>query len=462
MAVAQTAVSGVLYTDQADWYPDPNFVARLHPASTPFLSELMAKPAAETPYVDYKMFQKEAIWIAQYFDINNGAGEAWDSGGTPTDTNTVTVDGATGLTIDDSIKGLTFEVWSSDSTTYRGLVRVQSVTNTTTVVLEAVGNASSTTEAIANLSNNDRLFATAYAGGEVGESPDADSQDPDVIWNSLQHHRTALEISYDLANSALRGVENATSKLQEIQTDKMDQHKIQLDYMLWRGYRIDGIGGADSGAAYGADSTGGTTDSFAATHIPNTTEGRVRTTMGYIPAVLRYGRRLDSDSEQSYFSRVSDTYSFNMFVEDTEKIFQFDDDPDMPGMRKAFCGPGAYSHWTKFAVENSGAGIQIGKTEEGAFGYHFRRMETPNGVLDLVRVPSWKGRYTNYCAIPTMRWLGLRRLTNSGPGTEDPGLMGYFPDIKKDNRPLKRKDEYHSHIGLEMRQLKAQALMIFA
>ena len=452
----QLVGSGVLYTDQRNFYAAPNEVARLHPSSTPFLTRLMSLPVDRSPDVEYKMFQKEAYWRKQYFQVNNGSGEAWASAGAPGDTNGLTVDGPIGMVLDASALNRVVEIWDSTWTTKRGIAVITTVASTTSVTITALGNPSSATEATANLVDNDYLLVIGSIHGEISESPASFTTEPEVVWNSKFHHRTPLTVSNDLHNARLRGVEGMSSaqvsKLSEDQTDKFDEHKTQLDQYLWRGYRVGGTGGV----AYGAASGGGTTDTFAVTHTADSTNGKIRSTMGWITGVERYGKRLDTESEQSYFERVRASLTPNQMIDDFAKIFQFEDDPANPGVREGFAGPTAYSGITKIFMGNSD--VTISKQEMGTWGYHIKRIEFPDGVVELAKVPTWYNTpYDGHIAMPTMRFVRLRAMEGSD---NDPGLMGYYPDIKKDNRPLLRKDEYHSHIGLDVRQIKSQTLYI--
>lgn len=453
---AQLGITGVLYTDQRDWYMDGDKVARLHPGATPFLTRLSKLPIVPAKDVDFKMFQKSPYWRKQYFQVNNGSGEAWSSTGLPGETNAMVVDGPIGIVIDASLLNRTVEIWDSTWTTKRGVAIVTTVGSTTAVTLTAQGNASSTTEAIASLVDNDYLLVISSNHGEISSSPASFTTEPEVVWNSMFHHRTSLTVSNDIHNARLRGVEGMSAtqrnKLSEDQTDKMDEHKVQLDQALWRGYRVGGTGGV----TYGADSAGGTTDTFGATHTADATNGRIRGTMGWFSIVERYGRRLDTEVKQSYFERAKASLSVPNLIDDFKKIFQWADDPGNPGEKEAFCGPDAYSYWSNFLLGQSE--VTISKQEMGTHGYHIKRLDFPDGVLILAKVPAWYDTpYSGHMAIPTMKFIRLRRLEGQD---DDPGLMGYFPDIKKDNRPLIRKDEYHSHIGFDCRQVESQVLYI--
>ena len=103
--------------------------------------------------------------------------------------------------------------------------------------------------------------------------------------------------------------------------------------------------------------------------------------------------------------------------------------------------------------------VKVGdSTFDNKVGYHVRMLETPNGDLRLIRMNDWRDpRYKGHMLIPTKKFLKLAHK----PSEDLKGAVGYFPDIKKDNRPLLQKDEYHSQLGLKITQVQAQSLVKF-
>lgn len=427
--------SGVLYTDRRTFNLEQDMVSELYPSVTPFLSFVMDRASENVTDPDYKMFEHRPRWRYQTIDVNGSA--AWDSDGTPGDTNTVTVDGASGVEIDDSIAGMIVDIWSSDGTTKRGIARVNSVTNSTTIVLKSLGNPTASDEAIADLQDDDVFYIVANAIGEEQTSPDAAHDELEIVWNSTGIHRTPLIISGTLKEALLRGARGG--ELARLRENKMKEHKIQVSRKLLMSYRVGGIGGTANGA-------GGGTDSSFIGHITDADGKTVRTTMGFIPALERYGQSSDSSDSQNVFDRAKANYTYTQFVEDMEKTFQYSEG----GVKKAFCGPGAMTFWSTLAMaKQSSWGIEISGSEIDRFGARVRFLDTGHGVLELTLEPVLRRTpYANYMLVPDNNNLQHKVYRPTR----------YDTNIKTDDGYDGQKDEFFSDEGIGLQLMESHQL----
>lgn len=445
MSAKVLSASGVLYTDRRKFYIDPQQFSSLYPSVTPFLSLLMAKSmrdAGSDP--DFKMFEHRAGWRYQYLDINSG-NTAWSGSGTPGATITATVDGATGITVDSSLLATRVEIWDSTLTTYKGVARVHAVNSATEIVLKAIGNAESATEAMSALADNDRLYVIDTAHGEGTEAPEASSDELEVVWGSCQEHKTAVEITQVLADAALRG---ATDELRRLREDKGNEHKIKMSRGLLLGYRPGGIGGTAHGA-------GGGTDSTFLNHITDADSKTVRSSMGVIPALRRYGRT--SGSQQNYFTFAKANMTYNDWVDITEKVFQYNSNG---GVKVGAAGPGAVGFLAKIGAEGlltkdskTRISIPMSDTKQSSIGFRYREVETPFGVIRLVLEETFRGGpYNDDILIVDDGNVELVRYGKGGGGE-------YSTNIKTDNNPRLVKDEYYHNMGVKLGLMEAHSFI---
>lgn len=457
MAGAKTlGVSGVLYTDRRNFYLDPNNFAALYPAATPFLSDLMegfVPKLGMTPDETYKMFEHRAGWRQQYFDANGAA--TWGGGGTPGDTVTVTVDGATGIgdnnsAIDASLVEKEVEIWSADDATYRGNALVTAVASSTSITLKAISNPASSTETIANIVDNDRFYVVGGASGEGSDSPEAASDELEVVWNSIFYQRTPLEITSSLRNAALRGDSNELARLRML---KMQEHKIQINRKLYRAARRGGIGGTAHGA-------GGGTDSFSDTHITDADSNRVRNTMGLIPAFRRYGRT--SGDQQNVFSINEASGTFDNLLEYADKAYQYNPTGEVKTM---YAGPAFYLWLQRIAggvvgnISGKQFPITIDDNGKSTLGHEIARLNLGGYQFDVKRDESLRFTpYSKFAHVVDRRNIGvvMYNFTSSSDG-QTHGGNAYVTNIKTDNNPLAQKDEYIAAMGLKLELMESHS-----
>lgn len=443
MATTQTlSVSGVLFSDRRVWYPEPDEVAHLRPAVTPFLSDLYAMGPIQMPDPDFKQFEYRDSFRNRYLDVNDAAPGAWSNPGSgvgnPGATITTTFENPVGLSIDDSLIGQTFEIWNSALSTKKGLCLVTAVSGSD-LTLKALGletDADFTTSALAD---EDRFIWVAPAAGEGASALEAYNDEVEFVANSCQEFRTSVKLTTARQKARTRAGNDERSRLR---TARFNEHKVGINRAMWLGIRGGGLG---AGVANGA---GGGTDSTFISHQTDANGNTVRTTMGLITAIQRYGST--SGDAQNIFTINSSTYTYSNFVDDMEKIFQYDPNA---GIKKAYCGPTAYSYWSKLDGSTGLAGkstwsvnIQNG---ESALGYNVKIVETPHGLLQLVRDNSLIGPYAGYMVIPTD---GNVRVVKH---EDDEFNM----NILQDNAPRVFKDEFYSNVGLGIRLVESHALM---
>lgn len=450
MATQTLVASGIQWTDRRNWYISPNDYAKLYPSVTPFLSDLFAmwkNKDGVAPDETYKFFEYRAGWRYQYLDVNGAA--SWSGAGTPGDTITITVDGAVGIgsnnnTVDASIIGREFEVWDTTKTTYRGNILVTAVNSATEVVAKCISNPASATEAIANLSDNDRLWLVGGAFGRGSEAPEAAGDELETVWNSIFYHRTALELDSSIINAALRGT---SDELGRMQTEKANEHKIQLARKMYLSARRGGLGGVAHGA-------GGGTDSFADTHVTDANSKVVPNTMGLIPAFRRYGRSSGQYQNVWTFSKRGATY--NDFVDMAEKVTQY---ANAGGRQRCYAGPGVITWLNKIGAEGlvtktQQARIQIKFQDAGktTLGHKVSVLNIGGMEVEFVQEEVFRNTpYHDWGHLIDLTQVGVVfypfSLAQTGETTNG---NAYVTNIKRDNNPMLRKDEYVSAMGLKL------------
>lgn len=443
MAIKTLAASGVLYTDRRNFYIDPSYYAKLYPMVAPFATIMWAKGVQTTPDADFKCFEHRASWRYQYFLVNAGSPSAWSASGVPGATVAVAMDGAVGVSIDSSLLQAEVEIWDSTETTLKGYAFVSAVSGST-VTLKALGHPEVSNQAMTALADNDKIFVIGTAFGEGTEAPDATSDELEVVWNSTQEQKTSVEITKALQNAVLRGRSDELSRLRE---DRGNEHKIKKARTYYWGMRTGGIGGTAHGAGGGADSTfiGHTTDAAGNT---------VRTTMGIITALRRYGRR--SGAQQNWFDRNFADYTYDKFVDDTEKLAQY---LPMSGELTAFVGPTNMSFWSKIGAEGlltaAGTRMNVKLTDEAdsPLGLRFRRLVTPHVTIKLVTEQLFRGTpYSKDMLIVNEDNVGVVKYENDE----------YNTNIKTDNDPRSIKDEYFSNDGLKIDLMEGHSYFRFS
>ena len=258
------------------------------------------------------------------------------------------------------------------------------------------------------------------------------------MWNSTQIFKTPLEITGTLEAAALRG---ESSELARLRLQKSQEHKMQKEKAFLFGGSPIGTGLADSrdGTSSESFSDGGRTDANS---------NRVRTTMGLVTAVIKYGDT--SGDDQSVFTVSEATYGYGDFVDDMEKVFQYVPES---GAKIAFCGAGAMSYWSKLdgasgLAGNSAWNIDIGPSERNSLGFNYRQLETPHGVIHMVPTPALRGPYNKYMVV-----VSDENLFHS---VYRPPV--YQANVKTDDAYDGVKDQYMSDEGLGLTLIESHKI----
>jgi hypothetical protein len=442
MAIKTLGSLGVLYTDRRDFYISPNQVKELWTDIAPFTTILANKEIRPVQDPDFKMFEHRSGWVKQQMSLNDGTPPAWAGTGNAGDTlgENVTLDGIIGLssTVDDSYEGLILECWNEAKTTYKGITFVTDVSGGK-LVLKSMGNPRSATNVHAALADNDVFIVIGNAFGEGTYAPEGFTDEIEVIYNSSQIFKTAVEITGTLYAASLRGY---SSELERLRIEKNREHKIQKERSFLFGTRTGGTGMTDL-----ANDNATNLDS----HTGHQTDGAgklVRTTMGVIPTIYRYG--VTSGDQQNIFTISAGTYAYTNFVDDMEKVFQYIPDT---GSKIALCGPTALSYWSKVdgttgLVAKSGWNVQLSGQQRNSLGFNFRSLETPHGNLDLVYAPVLRGPYANTMLILDTEQLFLAQYR----------APKFMANVKTDNAYDGIKDMWFSDEGVGMQMIERQFL----
>ena len=418
---------GVLYTDRRIFYPNPQTYAELWTSVTPFSSMLMTSGQTLNNLPDpvFKLFEHRNPWQKQEMAISTATTIA----NSDTPSAAVTVTSTTGLpsTVDTSFEGLTFEVWDSTKTTKRGSV-VLTDSNSGSPKFKTLQAAALTTV------SGDILVLVTHASGEGVVAPDAFSDDLVVVWGETQITRVAVEVTGTLYRAALRGY---SKELERLRKQKMEQHKMFSEKKLLRGSSVLGM-----------NLTQGDTFSDIARTNKDTTAKKIRTTMGLIPALEKYGDSTDTDEYQNVFKRTSG-YTWSQWIDDCEKIWQY-----LPenGIKDFYCGPRALSFWSKVDANSATRTkfqVRLSDMRSDMLGINFKYLETPFGVSRLIYTPALKREYTNL----------MLSVTPENLFRAEYAPLSYKTNIKVDNAYDGVKDEIYCDDGLGLTLIESHSMI---
>ena len=370
--------SGVLYTDRRDFYMRPNVVKELWTDVTPFTT-VVANQQTISGLKDpqFKMFEHRNPWQKQYFQTTTTSACAADNAADTFAVNSGSVVGLEGEGGDygyNSWIGLECEVWSAltPGSTKRGVVLITAV----------AGSGSSANISVKNMgdesftpASGDYLVVVGNAYGEGTSAGTAWSDELQVVYNQCQIFKTPLQITGTLLEASLRG---ESSELARLRDQKSQEHKIQKERAFLFGRSpINLSGGFDDNSL--SDANGNI----------------VRSTMGIIPAIEKHGYA--SGADQNRFTISEASYAYGNFVDDMEKVFQYVPEA---GMKRAFCGMGAMSYWSKMSgasgfAGNSGWTVNLSDMERDALGFNYRVLESPHGAIQLIPTPVLREAYNN-------------------------------------------------------------------
>lgn len=426
--------SSVLYTDRRNFYIKPNVVREQYPAVTPFLT-FVSNFNTMTGLADpkFKMFQHRNPWVRQYIQMND-SGDVTSAADNAEDACTISPTTSLGLesTFTAAIKGLKCNVFASTTPSAvggkptgesLGTVVITTFTNATTVSVKNLTGASVTIPQYGFL----EVIGSEF--GESSESPAGSYDELQVVWNQCGIQRTSFQLSNVLMQASLRGESKEYDRMKLL---KSQEHQVQKERNLM--FSSNAIGtNLGQGDTF---SDGGRTDA----------DGNVlRSTYGVFQAVLDYGSTDVTDDDQNVFSIPTASYSYANFVDQTSKSFEYVDDLVQP----LFVGRGFNAYWSKMDGATHLAGkskwtVNISDAKKGRLGFHYKELETPNGVYQMILTPSLtKSPYNNYAIAP-----GKDDIFHAI--YEKPQ---YFQNIKTDNNPLYQKNEYISQEGIGITNL---------
>ena len=425
--------SGVLYTDRRDFYVSPNVVKELWTDVAPFTTVISNKESRKVPDPIFKMFEHRNPWVKQLFLCNSDT----DNLDSDTTTNTtVTVDGASNCSIDDSLIGMICEVWTDGYGSKKAIIRVDSVTSSTVVVMNTLWTSTGSDIALVD---DDIFLIIGNAQGEGTTSPEAWADELEVVWNSCQIFKTPLQITGTLLAASLRG---ESSELARLRAQKNQEHKMQKEKAFLFGKRVGGTG-LDL-------QDGSTSDSFADGGVLDSDGNLVRTTYGIISAIETYGSSSSSVDYTNIFTVSEASYTYSSFVDDMEKVFQYVPEA---GVKRAFVGAGALGYWSKMAgttgmAGNSGWTVNLSDMRRDSLGFNYKILETPHGILQLIPTPALRGPYNKYMLVVSDENLFHAQYRSSM----------YQANIKSDNAFDGVKDQYMSDEGVGISLIESHHL----
>ena len=376
-----SGASGVLYDDRRDFYIRPNVVKELWTDVTPFTT-VISNQATVSGMADpqFKMFEHRNPWQKQYAQAAAAAdSQAFAADNAEDDlevkaSSIVGMEGEGTNTTYNSHIGLSIEVWNSAKTSKKGVLLITDI-GTNKWVCKNMGDATVTT------ATDDYLIVVGNAYGEGTVAGTAWSDELAVVYNQCQIFKTPLQITGTLLQAALRG---ESSELARLRDQKSQEHKIQKE-------RAFLFGRSPINLSAGFDDTS----------LTDTNGNTVRSTMGIIPAIEKHGDSDATSADQNDFTISEASYSYGDFVDDMEKVFQYV--PEQ-GLKRAFCGPGALSYWSKMAgssgmAGNSGWTVNLGDMKRDRLGFNYRVLETPHGALQLIPTPVLRDAYNKYMLV---------------------------------------------------------------
>ena len=433
---------GVLVQDRRKFHLRENVTRELWTTVAPFTTIITNKRSTERVRdTDFRMFEHRSGFVRQYFQVASSTPPEWPDNGDPgAKVTEVATKNKTGLgdsgSSQESLIGLVFEIYNNDGD-YKGLTTVHDVDASGNVTLRSLGNPRDADNRVQNLTEDDRLVVNGSAIGENQTSPEPFHDDLELVYNSPQIFRTPLEISGTLHEAALRGYNNELARLR---LEKNKEHKMQKERAFLTGQRVPGI-----------QNTGLSDGSVSGSHTKDKDGKPVRTTMGIISALYRHGKREEGHDDQAVFERAMSSYTYNKFVDDTEKVFWY---VPQSGYKTAICGPGAMSFWSKINDEGFHKGnlkVTLSDLQLDKFKFYFKWLETPHGMIKLVQAPALRHEYRNHMVI----------IDDSNIGHVKYRDMYYATNIKTENNYDGQKDEYFSDEGIKISLLETHKLFVF-
>lgn len=427
--------SGIAFTDRREFYPDQNLVLQRYRNVVPYLTYLSSLGDKPVEDPDYKIFESAWGFINATAAVDEGSPSAWSTSA-PGATVTVGVDGLSNLgdSVGDHFERLIFDIFNEDKTVFKGQAVVTAVSGSD-VTFMYLGNAESSTNAPVALADNDHLKLRHSQSAEGTDAPEAYDDDLTNVYNSAGWIETPVEATTTLIKAYQRG---DASEWERLKRNKTHEHLWKLEQALMFSYRSGGTGMGQGTESFGTHQTvGGKT---------------LRTTMGFIPILNRYGISDDDDENQRVFTLSKGTTDYGRVVSITEKIFA-----DIPsdGSKVAQVGNPVIT-WLSNSTQGGFLGQQGTEFHmepwriHEQFGYRVRRLITPHGDIDVMRAPVLEdGYHNNHMAIMDSEFVRVAKFLPTK----------YDQNIKTENAHKGQKDVWQDYLGLYLGQLSAHSLL---
>lgn len=415
--------TGVLYTERRIFDLDRNIVKELYPdvgRFTTFIGKLSSLPTNDP---DYKMFEHRSVWPDMKFYV--GGTGTWTNSGTVWSISNLTVELSAGGSDDIgyAVDGLILEFRDAVTDVVNGVAVITNVDTQQQIDVKAIRKGATAGDAgLADLADGDVAYVIGNAHEEGSGSPEAWADELVVVWNSAQIMKSPVEITGTLYEMALRGYSNELARLRR---EKAMEHKMLKNAYFLKGVRNNNLSAPD--------------------HQVGANNRQLRTTMGIIPALSILGT---SDNK---FSNSYASYSYDNFVDDTEKIFARTNER---GVKYGFGGPKVISFYAKTGTSgflgNSNATLNVANGQS-RFGFPIKVIESPHGDLVITKDIALKGPYTSTLVVIDPKNIGHRIYRNPKYETAI-----QLPDVDG------IKDQYKSDEGLDITLIETHSLVEFS
>lgn len=438
--------ASVMFAEQRDFYVKPSEMAELYPSVMPFIHLLNSKGRVDTKgKTDFKMFEHRSGFFNQYFLANDApATETWAVAGAPGDTVSIVCDGANNLggSIGAHLIRMTVDIYdnaflgvSPQSASYKGYAIVTAVSGNT-VTFKALGNSEASNNACAALADNDVFFVRGAWSAENSVAPEAFSDEVSVVYNSVGWIETVAEVSITVRETMLRG---EASEFLRIRKEKTKEHLWKLENMILYSHRSGGTG------------MGQGSESFSV-HQTDADSKTIRTSMGILPALNRYGST--SGSDQNVFDLKFASNDYDQWVDILRQVNRI---PGQSESRIALTTNKVIGHFSKVTkgagfLGQSGTEFHLvpGKDDADGFGFNVRRLHTPFDDLLLVRCRALEdGYHDGHMIIIDKDLCDLYQFR----GDE------FMQNVKTENAYKGQKDVWRSYVGLGIELIEKHSLI---
>ncbi len=451
---------GILFNERRKFYLDKD-VAELWTSATPFLSFSAAMRSKGSKDPLYKMFEHRSGWTNMRFHLNDGTPNDWDTNagaGLPNEFVVFdAVDGIVGAlpnssnVPDNSWIGQAGRIYQDDGQDdgitgdlicYAVITAVNSSSGDVTV--KNIGNPASSSYAAAKPLDNAIFIVTHSISGEGTVAPSAKSDELEIVHNSATIIETPVEVTGTLREAALRGYSNELARLR---SEATKEHAMKMNGMYYHAMSPIGIGGVAHGAG------GGTDSSFVDSTITDANSKVLRTGMGIIPALIRYGISDTTNTAQNVFHINSATYKYDNFARDAAKIFQY---VPVTGFLMGFCDMRMLTFWSLVSqggfLGNSKFKVQLSLPMTDTVGLSVRELLTPAGTVRLTFDPALTNEPKGTMVIVDPAHIGqvkYRKTRMKLDVKTDDDYDGQKDNIRSDEGPWLDLIEVHSYWTLD-------------